>query len=168
MSPPTWSFGVSTSYKRASELTFSSFHRKIQYTADFDPKDLQGNKCNCTWCQKRNLVNVEIKGAYSDFKLIKPKSKDDVADYAPETEATKSGMADGHRYFCANCGVHVWGEGWYEFGGEKHNFFSVNLATIDQPQDGIDLSETKIKYCDGLNNNWFAGLKDEPWSGGLP
>lgn len=53
-------------------------------------------------------------------------------------------------------------------GPEKHEFFAVNLATIDQPQEGIDLSKTKINYCDGLNDNWWAGLKDEPWAGGLP
>lgn len=83
----------------------------VKYTADFDAKDLTAGKCNCTWCTKRNVVNVHLKDKEADFKLISPKSKDEVGDYSPETEATKNDIAGGHRYFCQTCGVHVWGEG---------------------------------------------------------
>ena len=82
-------------------------------------------------------------------------------DYNPK-------KADVHRYFCDKCGVHVWGEGSYEYEGQKHDFFTVNAATIDQPQDGVNLNEVKISYCDGLHDNWAAGLKDKPYEGGLP
>jgi hypothetical protein len=41
------------------------------------------------------------------------------------------------------------------------------LSAIDQPQDGIDLKEFKIGYSDGLKDNFMAGQKDEPWTGGM-
>jgi len=52
------------------------------------------------------------------------------------------------------CGVHVFQEGEYEYEGTKHAFFSVNAATLDQPQERVDLSKVKIGYWDGLSNNW--------------
>lgn len=55
----------------------------------------------------------------------------------------------------------------YELFGKAVNHFSVNLSSVDQPQEGIDLSEVKIGYFDGLNGNFQAGLKDQPWKGGL-
>jgi hypothetical protein len=73
------------------------------------------------------------------------------------------------RYFCKECGVHVYMDGYHENEkGERSSFFLVNLRTIDQPQEGIDLSEVKIKYLDMLHDNFQAGKKDTPWSGGLP
>lgn len=71
-----------------------------------------------------------------------------------------------HRYFCKKCGTHVWREGGYELQGQWIDLFTVNLCTIDQPQEGIDLSKFKIDYVDGRNDNWMAGTKSEPWSGG--
>lgn len=50
---------------------------------------------------------------------------------------------------------------------KRVDFFSMNLQTIDQPQDGVELSQWKLKYWDGLNNNWFAGSREVPWAGGL-
>jgi hypothetical protein len=43
----------------------------------------------------------------------------------------------------------------------------VNIVTLDQPQEGLELSEWKIRYCDGLHDNQMAGLRDGPWSGGV-
>jgi len=71
-----------------------------------------------------------------------------------------------HLYFCEKCGVQVFREGTYEFEGTKHEVFSVNLCTVDQPQEGIDLAGFKITYCDGLHDNWMGGMKEAPWSGG--
>ena len=126
----------------------------IKYTVNLDPKDLNASKCNCTWCQKRNFIAISLKDPENEFKLVAPKSKDDIDDYNPKTEATEAGIGDGHRWFCAKCGCHVWGEGLYKFGDTKYDHFSINLGTIDQPQDGIDVSETKVTYIDGLHNNW--------------
>lgn len=51
--------------------------------------------------------------------------------------------------------------------GQVVHFFSVNIVTLDQPQEGLDLSVFKIEYWDGRNNNWQAGKKESPWSGGI-
>lgn len=59
-------------------------------------------------------------------------------------------------------------EGFFEFGGQKHDLFAINLSTVDQPQEGVDLSRTKLQYYDMLPYNVVGGLKDKPWAGGLP
>ena len=97
----------------------------------------------------------------SSFKLLSPSSRSDISDYNPKN--TKA-----HKYFCAACGCHVWAEGEYEYEGQSIKLFAVNLACIDQPQEGIDVSKVKLSYWDGLNNNWAGGLKNAPWAGGMP
>lgn len=57
-------------------------------------------------------------------------------------------------------------EGEYEAFGEKHDAFTINLLTLDQPQEDLDLSKFKIGYCDGKHDNWMAGLRDTPWPEG--
>jgi hypothetical protein len=42
-------------------------------------------------------------------------------------------------------------QGSYEHNGKKFSFFKINLVTIDQPQEGIDLSDFEIAYVDGLS-----------------
>lgn len=71
------------------------------------------------------------------------------------------------RHFCKICGTQVWFEGSFEVGGRMNNIFAVNLHSVDQPQDHVELSDVKMQYYDGLNNNFAAGLKDGPWKGGL-
>ena len=73
-----------------------------------------------------------------------------------------------HRYFCKICGVHVWMEGFYESNGKRNNLFVVNLSSVDQPQDGVDLSQVKLSYFDLLNDNFAGSLKEKPWPYGLP
>jgi hypothetical protein len=120
---------------------------------------IPASRCNCTFCQKLGLTNASLDGP-SDFKLLSPDSSSGLGDYTRLDTA--------HKYFCQKCGVHVWAGGSYEYEGTKHDFFTINLATVDQPQEGVDLSKVKVQYCDGLHDNWFAGLKDVPWPGGLP
>lgn len=48
-------------------------------------------------------------------------------------------------------------QGSYEFKGQKHEIFKVNLLTIDQPQDGIDIGDFKITYIDGLSVSGLVG-----------
>ena len=97
-----------------------------------------------------------------DFKLLQPASKDELGDYASSSDSV-----NGHRYFCTACGTQIWSQGWYQFGDAKYDFFNVNAASIDQPQDGFDLSEVKLSYWNGLNNDWMSGMKEVPFSGGL-
>lgn len=47
------------------------------------------------------------------------------------------------------------------------DFFIVNAATIDQPQEGIDLSVFKMEYWDGRSDGFGKGKKEHPWEGGL-
>ena len=47
------------------------------------------------------------------------------------------------------------------------DFFALNLVTLDQPQEGLDLSVFRIQYWDGRRDNWKSGCKEEPWPGGI-
>lgn len=94
-----------------------------------------------------------------DFQLLTPASKAECGDYARNDK--------GHRYFCQKCGTQVWLEASYEMFGKQIDQFSINLHSVDQPQEGIDLSEVKFQYFDGLTNNFAAGLSDKPYNGGL-
>ena|ERR1700760_661038 len=96
-----------------------------------------------------------------DFTLISPGSLEEIADYQARLDSI-------HHRFCNKCGAQIVGHGFYEFGGGKTDFFSLNILTLDQPQEGLDLSNLKMVYWDGLNNNWTAGKKDVPWAGGPP
>lgn len=115
-------------------------------------------RCNCTICLKGGNANIRP-ASPEDFTLITPSSPAEVKDYQMRSP-------DIHRYFCGTCGIHVWAAGQYEFGGVVEKFFTVNLLTLDQPQDGLDLSTFKLQYWDGRNDNWTGGLRDVPWPGG--
>ncbi|KAF2482349.1 Mss4-like protein [Neohortaea acidophila] len=142
--------------------------KRITYEVQFDPAELKNvSRCNCTFCQRLGLINLGVKNPGSDFKLVSPATREEIDDYAPRTKATEAGNLDVHRRFCSRCGVHVWSEGWHQFGDQRHDFFGVNLVTLDQPQDGLELNEAKFTYWDGLHNNWDAGKQDHPFPGGL-
>lgn len=54
--------------------------------------------------------------------------------------------------------------------GEKASmvdFFALNLVTLDQPQEGLDLSVFRIQYWDGRRDLWMNGCKEVPWPGGI-
>ena len=51
--------------------------------------------------------------------------------------------------------------------GEKVHFFAINVGTLDQPQEGLDMSVFRMEYWDGRNDNWMGGPRDVPWVGGL-
>lgn len=139
-------------------------HSFIKYTANVkvdSEGNLKASRCNCTYCQKLGYINASLDGP-ADFKLLSPKSPTDdgVGNYTRHSTANK--------WFCKNCGMHVYAEGQYEFQGQKFDFFTVNIASVDQPQDGVDLSTVKFSYWDGLHDNWMAGEKDTPYPNGLP
>ena len=137
--------------------------RFIKYEVDVETNAEKGlpsaTRCNCTFCQKLSTTNLRLDDP-SSFRLLSPPSRDEVGEYAP-------GSTKIHRYFCKTCSVIVWFEGSFEFQGQNYSVFTVNLASVDQPQEGVDLSVLKFKYWDGLHNNFHLGLKDEPWPSGL-
>ena len=47
------------------------------------------------------------------------------------------------------------------------DFFALNLVTLDQPQEGLDLSVFRIQYWDGRRDLWMNGCKQVPWPGGI-
>ncbi|OQO14020.1 hypothetical protein B0A48_00895 [Cryoendolithus antarcticus] len=108
-------------------------------TGDIKP----ANRCNCSFCRKMSTTNHHLDGP-QDFELISPASADEVATYSGEVKTCP-------RRFCSKCGVHVWMEGYYEYAGTKHELNVINLATIDQPQEGVDLSKVKPTYSNMLN-----------------
>ncbi|KIX07135.1 uncharacterized protein Z518_05112 [Rhinocladiella mackenziei CBS 650.93] len=115
-------------------------------------------RCNCTVCLKQGFTGTRL-ASPSDFELLSPSSLSEVKDYQIRSK-------DVHKHFCGNCGIHVLGRGKYEYQGVTHEFCSLNILTLDQPQDGLDLSKFKIQYWDGRNDNWQGGTKDVPWPGG--
>lgn len=134
--------------------------KNIQYTANVAlPDPPTATRCNCTVCQKTGATNLRL-DSLDDFKLITPSSLSDLPDYQFRSK-------DVHRVFCNKCGVHVIGHGFYEFEGNKYDFVTLNLITVDQPQEGIDLSKFKISYYDGLTDNFSGGTKEAPWPNGL-
>ncbi|MCJ1474501.1 hypothetical protein MMC13_003159 [Lambiella insularis] len=132
--------------------------RHIQYTAT-TPSPLSAVRCNCTYCQKLSTTNLHLPGPEA-FTLLHPSSPASVASYLSRSGAMR-------RYFCATCGAHVWMQGEVAFEGTTVTVFSVNLATADQPQEGLELSEVAIQYWDGLTGEFGKGTRGGPWRGGL-
>ncbi|KAF2216604.1 hypothetical protein CERZMDRAFT_93897 [Cercospora zeae-maydis SCOH1-5] len=121
----------------------------------------QVSRCNCSFCQKLGMSNYYLNDPSTQWKLLEPSSKSDLAQYPPDAK-------HGSKYFCRDCGCHVYQEARYPMGDQMVDLFTVNALTIDQPQEGLDLSETKIQYVDMLHDNFMAGTRDAPWPGGLP
>ena len=144
-----------TASKRS--LTGSCICGKISYKVNLAlTNPPTASRCNCKACEKPGYTAVSADPA--DFTLLSPASKDQLPDF-------KCRSRDGHRYFCDECGVQIYGEGKVELtGGQVHEYFTINLHSFDQPQDGLDLAQFKIAYYDGRNDNWQA--RDVPGPGG--
>jgi hypothetical protein len=112
-------------------------------------------RCNCTLCVKSGWTAVLLESS-EQLKLHKPASEKDLIDYQNNSRTT-------HRILCPKCGIHLYSYGYNELAGKRHDFFSVNVLSLDQPQDGLDFSNLKMQYWDGRNDNWNAGPKDSPW-----
>ncbi len=103
-----------------------------------------GTRCNCTVCTKTHVTAARA----TPGSLTVTAGREALSGYK---------TANGTRYFCKHCGVHLYGEGYVaEIGGA---FLSVNLNALDD----IDLSEVKVGYWDGRHDNWHAGMRDTPW-----
>lgn len=171
----------------------STFHGschcgRITYTVDVRlpvrPERPVATRCNCRICVKLGFTGIQLPSGRESFKLLTPGSLEDegIVDYADKTGQL-------HRWHCAKCGVTVCaggrftmpatpaaeGEGGDEKGkqgeegkvGKVIEIFGVNIVTLDQPQEGLDLSMFRIEYWDGRHDNWMAGKKDTPWPGGI-
>lgn len=111
--------------------------------------------------QKPGYVSVHLNPSGEDFRLLSPSSGESLVKFYQYRSK------DCYRFFCDKCGVQVWDRGEYTLDDEHHVFFSVNMNTVDQPQDGLDVSQLKIDYLDGLTDNFGAGLRDKPFPGGM-
>lgn len=135
---------------------------QLRYEVELDLSEPKASKCNCSFCLKSNRISVTLepdqKDEFSQFKLLSPSSWEELGDY-------RFGSMNGPHYFCKTCGMHCMMAAKYELGGHKINHMSINAVTLDQGQ-GVDLRKFKMEYWDGKENNWLAGLKDEPWDGG--
>jgi hypothetical protein len=121
------------------------------------PAQPTASRCNCTICLKSGFTGLMLNEA--DFTLKTPASVAELPDYVWRSQKV-------HRYYCNKCGVQIYGKGEYEFQGQKIDFFSVNLVTLDQPQEGLDLSTFKMQYISGRDDNFAIGIKDTPYAGG--
>lgn len=132
----------------------------IKYSLTLTPEFLSNpiaGRCNCTICQKGGYNTIQVNP--SAFTLISPASKSELPDFQPNIKTT-------HLYFCPKCGVQVYRDGYYEHEGKTIEHFTVNLVTLDQPQEGLDLRKVKFHYWNMLNDDMTSGSRDEPWEGG--
>lgn len=123
------------------------------------PDHPKATRCNCTICLKSGFTGFRVPSPQTNFQLLSPASFAEIPDYQWASKNI-------HRHFCDKCGVQVFSYGQYTFAGQTTDFFTLNILTLDQPQDGLDLQNWEIEYWDGRNDNWMTGKKDKPWSGG--
>ena len=132
----------------------------FKYSFAQDLSKAEVAKCNCSICLKLNLLATSVPA--ESFKLLAPASLDDpgVADYTWKSRSV-------HFHFCKTCGVTCYYTGDYisPMTNKRVEFTKINLVTIDQDQ-GVDMTAFAVKYWDGMNNNWAAGARNDPWPGG--
>ena len=116
----------------------------IKFEADVESSDVS-NRCNCTTCRKTRFWFIRIKP--DNFRLLT--SEDALNDYV-----YKSGY---HQLFCKTCGVHAFGKLNKPGVGD---FVSINVSCLDG-LSSEELSEFKIKYMDGLNDQWWVEPEDK-------
>jgi hypothetical protein len=144
-------------------------------------------KCNCTTCHKFSFFHIRLPNSPDDFALLTPLDpQNDLSDYT-------CFEAQIHWYFCPKCGVRcfafmgegeikeveiegkvvkAWApkkEGWVE-GTSNTGYLSVNAATLEAAQEGLDLREWAekgwIAYLDFLGEVGETRL-GKPHEGGM-
>ncbi|OBT82478.1 hypothetical protein VE02_08158 [Pseudogymnoascus sp. 03VT05] len=143
-------------------------------------------KCNCSTCQKMSYFHVRLMDEPNDFLLLSPLNPTEggLSDYTCFKRAI-------HWYFCSKCGVRcfafagegvvrevevegevqkVWTPDPEKWGKGKVAYLSVNAATLDNNQEGLDLTEWTekgwISYIDWKNNADEARMGN-PHEGGM-
>ncbi|KAL3422953.1 hypothetical protein PVAG01_04701 [Phlyctema vagabunda] len=143
-------------------------------------------KCNCSTCHKAGIFHVRLQDSPNDFVLLSPLNPEEaLSDY-------RCFEAKTHWYFCGDCGVRcfafrgeaevreqdvegelkqIWApkrEGWVE--GDGNSYLSVNAASLEPRQEGLDLSEWTEKgwivYLDMLDEKEKNRL-GKPHVGGM-
>jgi hypothetical protein len=157
---------METTETPAEGKTFKgSCHCKfITYTVKLSAEQLEKRtvgRCNCTVCLKAGLTGIRV--PRENFTLLTPSSFAECKDYRINPAHNI------HKYFCGTCGVHVVGEGEFEWKGQTHQFFQFYVTTLEQPQEGLDLSTWKISYVDGRNDRFdlMRSHEEGPFPGGL-
>jgi hypothetical protein len=84
----------------------------------------------------------------------------EVADYQWNTKQK-------HRWWCDSCGTPLFGGGSYvdPKTGQLVGYFVMNVVTLDQPQEVLDLKDWKILYFNGSENQWLDGPSETPFPG---
>ncbi|MCJ1443508.1 MAG: hypothetical protein MMC23_004006 [Stictis urceolatum] len=131
----------------------------IRYTASLAlPSPLKFSRCNCSVCVKSGWTAILLPSS-SDFTLDSPPSISEMGLFKPKPGATHN------RHFCPKCGVQVYVDGFYELMGKRIDVFSLNVMTLDQPQEGIELSQAGFEYWDRKGEGWKQGPQTRPWPG---
>ncbi|RYZ86935.1 MAG: GFA family protein, partial [Proteobacteria bacterium] len=108
-----------------------------------------GGKCNCSMCQKTRNWSTTVKP--EAFQLLT--SKEALSDYKFNTESV-------HNYFCKNCGVRSFTEGFVkEIGGA---FVSVQLACLDlSDEEFAVLGKAPVRISNGRDDDWMHEPKQK-------
>jgi hypothetical protein len=113
---------------------------KVRFEADFDVAKGSG-KCNCSICTKGRLWGFRVKP--ESFRLISGES--DLTDYQFNSNSC-------HHLFCKHCGVRSFE--WSDIPQAGGKYYSVMALCVDD-LDPAALSDAPVRYCDGLNDNWW-------------
>jgi hypothetical protein len=99
----------------------------------------------------------------SSLKILTPTDENELPVYTYNNHRVR------HR-FCPKCGIKCYLTGEFSMQGNVVKFARINVLTVDGREDGgemEDLRKFKIKYFDGLTDNFGKGLADEPAEGGI-
>ncbi|WP_164007030.1 GFA family protein [Pyxidicoccus trucidator] len=118
----------------------------VRFEAELDLTE-PVSRCNCTFCVKVGATS----------SIVKPSALRVVAGAQSLGEFRKQSDSKNSRSFCKNCGTHCFAGGYVEEIGGDYRSVYVNCL------DDVDLTELTIRYWDGRNNNWEAGMRAEPW-----
>lgn len=146
----------------------------VRYKATIDVANLQPTKCNCSYCHKTNFVCITLDPDRPDaLEFLSSSNSDAPAEAGPEPDADthqaqyRFGSKGVIWYFCRTCGVTTLAQGEHESDAGDGKIVRVkthvlNAVTLDQGQEGLDLSTIKFRYFNGLDHGWFASIQDSP------
>ncbi len=104
------------------------------------------SRCNCSICNKVGQLGAIVKP--EAFTLVA--GGEHLATYEWGARISK-------RFFCKHCGIHCFARGHLkEVGGD---YVSVNFHAIDD----VDPASVRVSYWDGRHDNWYGGMRAEPW-----
>jgi hypothetical protein len=135
---PTPTQAASSSTSTAKTYAGSCHCGDVRFEARLD---LQAgvSKCNCTICKKLNFLSARVKPG--DMKILVGEGV--LGEYSFNTKSVL-------RFFCRRCGVHLFAHANIpQAGGE---YYGVNVHCLE----GADPVGVRIKYYDGLHDNWFG------------